>query len=50
LCKLNDINVIIPTLNEEDGIGPTIDDILNYVEKDDIIVLMGIALIIQEMK
>jgi len=41
LCKLNDINVIIPTLNEEDGIGPTIDDILNYVEKDDIIVVDG---------
>ncbi|MFP3317109.1 MAG: glycosyltransferase family 2 protein [Candidatus Nanopusillus sp.] len=41
MCKLNDINVIIPTLNEEDGIGPTIDDILNYVEKDDIIVVDG---------
>ena len=41
MCKLNDINVIIPTLNEEDGIGPTIDDILNYVEKDDIIIVDG---------
>ena len=39
--KINDITVIVPTLNEKDGIGLTLDEIMNYVDKENIIVVDG---------
>ncbi|AFZ70686.1 glycosyl transferase [Caldisphaera lagunensis DSM 15908] len=39
--QINNLNVIIPTLNEEDGIGLTIDEITQYVNKENIIVVDG---------
>ena len=37
--KLNKVTVIIPTKNEAQGIGPTIQDIVKELEKPDIIVI-----------
>lgn len=39
--KINDVTVIVPTLNEKDGIGLTLDELMNYVEKENIIVVDG---------
>ena len=39
--RIRDINVIIPTLNEGDAIGPTIDEVMQYVQRENIIVVDG---------
>jgi len=41
LERIRDINVIIPTLNEGDAIGPTIDEVMQYVQRENIIVVDG---------